>query len=247
MLGISYQLYCSRNFPPLEDTLAMLAAAGYKDVEGFGGLYADPAGFKAALDKAGLRMPTGHFGLAQVEGDRDKMLGMAKSLNMDAVIVPYVMPDDRPSTAEGWRAFGKRLNEAGKPFLDAGIKFGWHNHDFEFVAVDGVLPEDAILDGGPDLSVELDVGWVKVAGLDLVQTINKYKGRLIAAHIKDIAPDGECADESGWADVGHGVIDWKPVHAALQAAGVNRYVVEHDNPNDHKRFAIRSLAAVKAF
>lgn len=247
MPSISYQLYCSRNFPTLDDTLAMLAQAGYKDVEGYGGLYGDAAGFKASLDRAGLSMPTGHFGLSQIEDQRDEMLALAKMLKMDAVIVPYVMPEDRPTTADGWRAFGKRLNDAGKPFLDAGFKFGWHNHDFEFAMVDGVLPEDAILEGGPDLSVELDIGWVKVAGLDLVQTINKYSGRLIAAHVKDIAPDGQCADESGWADVGHGIIDWAPVHAALQAAGVDRYVVEHDNPNDHKRFATRSLAAVKAF
>ncbi len=248
MPSISYQLYCSRNFPPLEDTLAMLAAAGYRDVEGYGGLYADPAALKAALDKAGLSMPTGHFGLAQVESDPKGMLAVAKLMNMDAVIVPHVAVEDRPADAAGWAAFGKRLAAAGKPFQDAGYDFGWHNHAFEFDPVDGPdLPLDLIAAASPDLKLELDLGWVRVAGHDPVAWINKYAGRIIAVHVKDIAPDGQNADEDGWADVGHGIIDWAPIKAALDAAGVNRYVVEHDNPKDHKRFATRSIAAVKAF
>ena len=55
-MSISYQLYCSRNFPPLADTLAMLSKAGFTEVEGYGGLYGDVPALKAALDAAGLRM-----------------------------------------------------------------------------------------------------------------------------------------------------------------------------------------------
>ena len=52
---LSFQLYSSRNFPPVEDQLTELAAIGYRNVEPFGGLYADPQRFKAALDRAGLK------------------------------------------------------------------------------------------------------------------------------------------------------------------------------------------------
>ena len=61
----SYQLYSSRNFPPLAKTLQMLAETGYRAVEGFGGLYADQAGLTdlhAGLQACGLKMPSGHFG-----------------------------------------------------------------------------------------------------------------------------------------------------------------------------------------
>ncbi len=248
MTSISYQLYCSRNFPPLDDTLAMLAAAGYAEVEGFGGLYGDAAALRASLDAAGLRMTTGHFGLAQVENETAAMLNVAKTMEMDAVFVPHVGPDDRPKDAAGWAAFGKRLAEAGKPFLDAGFKFGWHNHDFEFAAIDGdLIPLEHIANASPDLVLELDIGWVVRAGHDPLAWINRFGSKIIAAHIKDIAPAGECTDEDGWADVGHGTIDWAPIKTALDAVGVTRLVAEHDNPNDHARFARRSLAAMQAF
>jgi sugar phosphate isomerase/epimerase len=42
-------------------------------------------------------------------------------------------------------------------------------------------------------------------------------------------------------------MDWKTIKPAMDAAGVTRYVVEHDNPNDHKRMATRSLASIQAF
>ncbi len=245
MAAISYQLYCSRNFPPLGDTLSMLAQTGYTAVEGYGGLYADAGGLAAALNSAGLAMPTGHFGLDMVEGDASTAIQTARTLGIGTVIVPYVAPDARPADAAGWLAFGQRLHEAGKPILDAGLVFGWHNHAFEFDTLGGAdLPMDLILQGAPDLSMELDLGWVRVAGHDPVAWIEKLGKRMVAAHIKDIAPDGENMDEDGWADVGHGIIDWAPIKAALDAAGVTRFVVEHDNPKDHARFAARSLATV---
>ncbi|MEP4474644.1 MAG: sugar phosphate isomerase/epimerase, partial [Lentilitoribacter sp.] len=65
--------------------------------------------------------------------------------------------------------------------------------------------------------------------------------RITAAHVKDIAPEGECAEEDGWADVGHGVIDWPNIFGELQVVGTELFVMEHDNPSDHHRFAKRSL------
>ncbi|MDO6590973.1 sugar phosphate isomerase/epimerase [Loktanella sp. D2R18] len=248
MTKISYQLYCSRNFPPLEDTLQMLSETGFKEVEGFGGLFDDLDGLKAGLDATGLKMTSSHFGLDMVEGNASKAIAIAKELGIQEVIVPFVMPDDRPVDAAGWAAFGTRLAEAGKPFQDAGLVFGWHNHDFEFVATEtGELPLDLIAAASDALMFELDLGWVARARLDPVAWIQKYAGRIAAAHIKDIARAGENADEDGWADVGHGTQDWAAIHAALQEAGVDHYVVEHDNPKDHARFASRSLAAIQKF
>ena len=69
----------------------------------------------------------------------------------------------------------------------------------------------------------------------------------MAAHVKDCAQDGDCVDEDGWADVGHGVMDWSLIAPAMTAAGVDLMVLEHDNPSDAKRFASRSMAAASAF
>lgn len=246
----SYQLYSSRNFPPLSATLGMLAAAGFGGVEGFGGLYANPAqlaDLAAGLKATGLKMETGHFGLAQLEAEPEFVLEIARTLGTKHIYCPYIMPDDRPTTSAGWREFGARLQAAGKPFRAAGLDFGWHNHDFEMVALaDGVVPIDAIFEGGPGLSWEMDVAWVVRGGADPLAWIAKYKDRITAAHVKDIARAGENRDEDGWADLGDGIVDWRAIKAALVAAGVKNFVLEHDNPSDHARFATRSLAAFRA-
>lgn len=248
MTHISYQLYCSRNHPPLAGTLKMLAEAGYQEVEGYGGLFGDLDALKAGLDATGLRMTSSHFALDMVEDDPAAAIAIIKALGIEKAFVPYIMPEMRPTDTTGWIAFGKRLAEAGKPLRDAGIPFGWHNHAFEFDATEtGEMPLDLIAAASDDLLLELDLGWVRVAGHDPVAWIKKYAGRISTVHVKDIAPDGQCTDEDGWADVGQGIMEWPAIHAALQAAGVDHYVVEHDNPKDDRRFATRSLAAIQNF
>ncbi len=245
----SYQLYSSRNFPPLSATLRMLADAGYGAVEGYGALYANDALVKelgAALSDTGLSMPTGHFSLAMLNDDAPKVLDIARSLGMQRLYCPHLMPDERPSDATGWRAFGARLETVAKPYRDAGLGFGWHNHDFEFAGLpDGTIPQAAIFDGGPGLEWEIDVAWVIRGGADPIDWIRKYADRITAAHVKDIAPKGANADEDGWADVGHGTVDWKSIMSALRTAGCTHFVMEHDNPSDPVRFATRSIKATE--
>jgi sugar phosphate isomerase/epimerase len=247
---ISYQLYSSRNFPPLEGTLDMLAAAGFAAVEGFGGLYADAdklTDLSAGLSAAGLTMPTGHFSLDLIEAQPDFVIAAAQTLGMRTVYCPYLSPVDRSTDGAGWTAFGARLQAAGEPLVKAGLGFGWHNHDFEFAPTpEGVIPMDAIFDGGPDLEWEIDVAWVLRGGSDPLDWIARHGRRITAAHVKDIAPAGTLA-EDGWADVGQGTVDWAGLMPVLRDAGCGVFVLEHDNPADHVRFATRSLAAVKGY
>jgi sugar phosphate isomerase/epimerase len=251
MKRYSYQLYSSRNFGPLPATLKMLGEMGYAQVEGFGGLYDDPANvdaLKAGLTENGLSMPTSHLALEVVEATPDKAIELAKSLGVEHVFVPFLMPDDRPLDDDGWRAFGARLDAAGAPLRAAGLGFGWHNHDFEFVATpSGAMPLDLIMEGGPNLSLELDAAWVVRGGQDPAVYMERYTDRLTAVHVKDIAQVGECADEDGWADVGHGTIDWNGLLAKARATSAQYFVMEHDNPSDDKRFAERSLASVGTY
>ena len=76
--------------------------------------------------------------------------------------------------------------------------------------------------------------------------IDRLGPRITAVHIKDLAPEGDAA-EDGWTDVGHGTQAWGPIKAALDAHGIDHMVIEHDNPADHARFARRSLQAVQGW
>lgn len=245
----SYQLYSSRNFPPLADTLTMLAGLGYDGVEGYGALYTDDARvaeLAAGLAATGLAMPTAHFGLAQLEAEPGKVLAIARQLGIRRIYCPWLAPEERPTDAAGWHALGQRLQRAGRPICDAGLGFGWHNHDFEMIALpDGTCPQDALFAGGPDLEWEIDVAWVVRGGADPLAWIAKYGPRITSAHVKDIAPKGQNAAEDGWADVGQGIVDWPAAMAALRATPCTNFILEHDNPSDHARFARVSLAAAK--
>lgn len=251
MRDFSYQLYSSRNFPPLRQTLRMVADLGYRQVEGYGGLYGDAAKveeLKAALGETGLAMPTGHFSLDLVRDEPDRAVEIARSLGISVVFVPAIPPDARPSDASGWAAFGQALAEAGKPLQDAGLEFGWHNHNFEFADLGGTeFPLDLILQGSEDLRLEIDVAWVEVGGQDPLVWIENYADRIRAAHIKDIAAAGTAEDEDGWADVGHGVMDWQAIMGALDKTSVKYFIMEHDNPSDDRRFAERSITAAREF
>lgn len=247
MTDFSYQLYSSRTFPPLEKTLGMLKRNGYAQVEGYGGIYADPKATKAALDANGLAMPSGHFSIDLLENEPQKVLDIAGTLGMKAIYCPHLALEQRPADADGWSAFGKRLEAAHAVYSEAGYIFGWHNHDFEFKALpDGSIPQKLIFDAAPGISWEADIAWIIRGGGDPFEWIRNYGSRISAVHVKDIAPSGENADEDGWADVGHGTVDWAALLTALKATPVRYFIMEHDKPADDERFARRSIATVKA-
>lgn len=245
----SYQLYSSRNFPPLSNTLEMVCNAGYQQVEGYGDLltvHDDPYMLRDLLDSNNLNMATCHFDFESLKARPKQVIEFSKILNMAGIYIPFLRKELRPTNAAGWVEFGKSLSEIGKPFRDAGLVFGWHNHEFEFKNIGTVdLPIDLILSESDHLSLELDVAWAVIAGSDPTDLINRYGNRITAVHIKDIAPEGHCLDEDGWADVGQGTLDWSSLYVALKAVGTRFFVIEHDNPSDDKRFAERSLAYIE--
>ena len=246
-MDYSYQLYSSRKFPPLRETLRMVADAGYAEVECFGDLLWS-AELAEGLAETGLRLPTAHVGLDEVESEPGRIIRQAEKLGVRQVYAPYLMPGDRPSTSDGWEAFGQRLASAGRPLFEAGLGFGWHNHDFEFRACeDGRMPIDCLLAADERLLLEMDIAWVQVAGENPLPWIDRFAGRLGAVHVKDIAPQGSGSEEDGWADVGHGVMDWKTLSSAVDRTAASHRIMEHDNPRDDRRFAERSLASARAF
>ncbi len=245
-MEFSFQLYSARNFPPLSELLPKLKALGYAQVEGYGDLYSSADELAAALKANDLSMPTGHFGLDQLE-DIPATLGIAEQLGIKTLICPFVPPEQRSAKKAGWEALAKTLHRLCAAYASEGLKFGWHNHDFEFSPTrNGEYPLDLLLEGAPDIIWQADIAWIVRAGEDSLKWIKRHGARIKSVHIKDIAPAGQNADEDGWADVGEGVLDWRALFFAIrQHSDCTSFVVEHDNPSDIDRFASRSIAAAR--
>jgi sugar phosphate isomerase/epimerase len=245
---ISFQLYSARKFPPLDSQLALLAKLGFKNVEPYGGLFAEPEALKAALKKHKLKTPTAHVGIERLRSDVKAVVKIAEEFGIKEVIVPAVPTEERTADAAGWKKLGKELAGYRKKLAAKGIGLAWHNHDFEFAKLpDGSYPLDHIFKAAPGLHWQADIGWIEWVGESAADWITKYKDRVIAVHVKDLAPKGKNLDEDGQADVGHGVLDWKKLVPAIKRRSIKYVALEHDNPNDFARFARRSFKTVSGW
>lgn len=241
-MDYSFQLYCARNFPPISAILPRLKALGYTQVEGFGGLFDDLGGFGEALKASGLTMPSAHIGLDLLK-DTDRTQKIAEELGIRTLVCPAIPKEERTKPEAGWIALAETLAGLAETYRKAGYEFGWHNHNFEFVPTEtGRMPLEILLDTAPDLVWECDVAWVVRGHHDPMAWMQRYAPRVKAVHVKDVAPEGTCLDEDGWADVGHGTIDWKMIMDFINSeTAAELFVMEHDNPNDVERFARRSI------
>jgi len=230
---IGIQLYTVReaaaqDFP---GTLAAIAEQGYTAVEfaGFHGCSATE--IKDLLNKNGLRAASAHIPLTDFQTRLDGVIEDLVTLGAGWGVVPWVAPDDRSEEslkgiAEQFDGFATRLKEAG-------LKFGYHNHDFEFTttSVDGKTVFDQMIEiTTPGLvHFELDAFWAAVGGFDPAELITANGDRIALVHLKD----GNMNDLASGKDVpfGEGALDWDSILAASRAAGVEWYVTEQDSPN----------------
>jgi sugar phosphate isomerase/epimerase len=246
---LGYQLYSSRKFGPRAATLAMLADLGYGHVETSIPLAGDrsaPARLADELAAAGLGMPSAQVDLDLLADDPGSVIEAARILGIGSVYAAWLPADRRPADGDGWTAFGAELEALARPLRQAGIAFGWHNHDYEFAVLsDGRRVLDAIFAGGPSLEWQADVGWIARAGADPVAWASAYAARITSVHLKDVArmPGGA---EGGWADVGAGVVPWPALLPVLARAAPRTWIVEHDDPADDARFAAASIAFLRA-
>ena len=247
MKELSFQLYSAREFPPIEKTFKLLSDLGYTQVETFGAQYANPQSIADLSQEFNLKIPTGHFGLPQLESEFESVVQISKRLGVSLVVCPFLDVNRRPNDSAGWCEFGKQLESIAKELSTHNLEFAWHNHDFEFKELPtGEIPMNLILDSAPSIKWEADIAWIVRADVDPVSSINQYQNQIEAVHIKDIAKTGECEDEDGWADVGHGTMDWNMLLKLLSSSNTKYFIVEHDKPSDVARFAKRSIEYLKS-
>ncbi len=233
------QLYTLRDQLPkdVRGVIAKVAKAGYKEVEvfgyskqnGFWGL--KPAEFKKLLDQHGLKSPSGHYGMDMLlaEGKFDELddaIAAGKILGHQYITMPYVDEKFRKTGAD-LKNVATKLNMAAKRVKAAGLKMAYHNHNFEFMPVDGTTLYEVLLkETDPAMvSFEMDLYWVVRAGQDPVKWFEKYPGRFAMVHVKDM----DKQDHKLNTEVGKGEVNFKQIFAKSKLAGIKHYIVEQEN------------------
>ncbi|MGH7672899.1 MAG: sugar phosphate isomerase/epimerase family protein [Gemmatimonadales bacterium] len=226
---IGLQLYTVRRAmqEDVERTLARVAAAGYTEVEFAGYFGKSPAEVRAMLDRHGLSAPAVHVGSLEPDQWRAS-LDAARVIGHRYIVVPWIPAESR--TLDGYKRVAESFSRAAAQARDAGLQFGYHNHDFEFTPLDGRLPYDVLLEHtDPHLvQFEMDLYWITKGGQDPLTYFARWPGRFPLVHVKDSAG----APEHKMVDVGAGKIDWKRIFARREQAGIRHFFVEHDEPAD---------------
>lgn len=251
-LPVALQLYSVRGDLEADflGTLCKVSELGYDGVE-FAGLYGyEPAQIKNWCDSLGLVPISAHVPLAEMLADIDKVIADYKAIGCEYIVVPYVTEERRP----GGELFMQMIDEIraiGQKVKEAGLVLLYHNHDFEFAKLEnGQCGLDFMYENIPAdlLQTELDQCWLKYAGYDPVEYLQKYSGRSPVVHLKDFFVQGEQEgdpyaliglDEGEkkantafeFRPLGHGVQDIPSIIEASKAAGSKWLVVEQDNPS----------------
>ncbi len=257
--NIGIQLYTLRNEIGKDPagTLKKVAAAGYKQVELYGFPNADPL-ISGAKD-AGLEIHSSHFVWDSVVNPKDaamsefsRIVEKAHATRLKHLVIPYLQDSNR-ATLDDYRKVAAHANQAASMAKAAGIQLSYHNHNFEFEPKDGgKCGYDIFMEEfSKDMMFEIDVFWIKAAGLDPAEFIKKLKGRVSQLHLKDLKGDIKLPSYStalpvdAFQELGDGIIPMEPIITAAKAAGVEHCHVEQDQSPDPIASIEQSMAYLR--
>jgi sugar phosphate isomerase/epimerase len=247
-LPLGLQLYSVRDLLPkdYEGTLRELSALGYREVEAAGFFGRSASDVKHAMEQAGLHCVSAHYSYADLAPRLAEAIEFGTALGLEYIICASPgLPDGSPAksadkkvareamTLGDWRWNAEQFNRMGERVNAAGIKFGYHNHTAEFRAVDGVVIYDELLrlTDPAKVTMEMDCGWVIVAGKNPVDYFRRYPTRISLLHVKDFqlgGGPGSDTDPPPSAELGRGNIDYRPIFAAAKKTDIKHAFIEQE-------------------
>ncbi|HTV13659.1 MAG TPA: sugar phosphate isomerase/epimerase [Acidobacteriaceae bacterium] len=233
-IPLGAQLYTVRRQAEqdLPHVLEQIAHIGYTEVETYGGLYTNSANaLRHMIEGAGLKAPSAHFGYDEF----DSRFNYAEELGVGWMVCSAIAPS-LWNSPEGFATAAKQFNAWGQRAKDMGMRFAFHNHDYEFrPQANGRTGYDILVDQtDPHLVFfEIDCYWAAQGGLDPIALMRGTGHRLKMLHLKDRLPGfppsfAMNADSAHFTEVGHGTLDWKGILAEAQTLSVEHYFVEQD-------------------
>ena len=215
-------------------TLKTLKTIGYGEIEAI--VTSTAKTLRDQLNEAGLSCPSMHFDSLGIEPGIEAAHTLGTQYFVSSMLPSFMEKmsggkkatysrDDAKRTAE----FANRIGEKAR---QAGLQYAYHNHHLEFTDVgQGQTFYDVLLkETDPNLvKLELDCGWVHAGGKNPAEIFKANPGRIPLMHAKDFLPSSKPDDYPG-AELGRGTVDYKPIMAAADKAGLKHCFVEQEGP-----------------
>lgn len=224
-LGVQLYTFREEMASDPEGTLEKIAAIGIKKIEtarsGKGHYYGmGPEAMKKACNSLGMKLVSGHVHL---DDQWEKTMEEAVLSGQDYLICS-TMPTSG-QTIDNYKKVAEAFNQAGESCKKMGLKFGYHNHEYEFDEVQGEVLYDILLKETEArlVHMELDLGWVVVAGKDPLDYFRRFPGRFPLWHLKDM----DMAKQES-TEFGKGGLDIAAMIAHRKESGVKHIFIEQE-------------------
>ncbi len=228
------QLYTLRDYiqnaEDFDNTLAELESVGVDliQISGIGPISYEK--IKEIKEKHNMHVCVTHTNFERMKSETETVMSEHKLIDCDMLGIGWISEDTRKDLPS-LRKFIDEAHALGKIFKENGLRFGYHNHDFEFKTVleDGRTIMDVLLEEtDPELFWFIpDVAWIQIGGSDPVEFLDKIKGRVKVCHFKDyIKADTERGFK--FTELGKGEVDIVACLKKLRENDVPYAVYEHD-------------------
>jgi sugar phosphate isomerase/epimerase len=254
---IGLQLYSLRHLFEKGDvakTLAMVRGWGFTDVEAAGTYKLTAPEFAAGVKKAGLRIASTGADFNLLAKDVGSVIKEAQAFGARQVMCAWIPHEGRFARADVDKAVPV-FTGVGRAMRDAGLRFLYHVHGYEFQqGPDGTLFDALAKQTEPGVvDFQMDIFWVVHGGGNPVELFAKYPGRFPSTHLKDMRkgtrvgePTGDAPDDTSVA-LGEGMLDIPGVLRAANQAGATLHFIEDEHPQSEKQIprSLEYLASLK--
>ena len=242
--------------------LKKIAEWGYTELEG-GGVRGMPADeLRDLLNSLGLKRVVGSANMAALIGDESRLrTNFQNNLALGQKFVTCYWPwaaEAKGQKIDDWKEVADNLNRGGATCKSEGLQLIYHNHDFEFLPVEGQIPFDVLMQHlDPSVGIQLDLYWITKGGQSAVEYLKKYPGRYPVLHLKDMPAGIVCGKEptdfgklteEDFAPIGSGIVDFPEIFKTNGISGAKHFIVESDKPGDTAEFlelSAKYLSALK--
>lgn len=209
---------------PLPQKLERVARARFEGIE-LGPGSADEETVEA-LEATGLTVSSMGSSLQQIEDELKAHVDAGEAFGAEDVVVMWI-DEERFETRDAVEDTAADLEAAADRLADHGLSLHYHNHDHEFVEVEGRPALELLYEETEALKFELDLGWAGTGGVDPAAFLERIGDRVTHAHVKDMA-----FEKREFVTFGEGDLDVESAVETARDVGVEWLIFENDQPVD---------------